>query len=454
MIIGLSQEEMERQLIEAFNDKYIMYRQSYISQNSDGSYITTKKPDHNYLLTDEIIKLHLKQEKTIGIFSNPFSSKFICLDLDMEDASEKERQYNVNNIIGSITKVGISKDYVIVVFSANKGYHIYVHFDDLVDNERIFMFYDYILFDSGLNSNVLEIRPLPTQGIKLPLGLHRKSNKKSYYVDDAFTEITDPLFVTKIKQFPSWLFRKIAMESKVDKNKTKEYRDNLKYKQMSPKGIGVLTNDEIKDIEINGMRQKSTRNLCITQLAQYYRNLGMSENEAIAKLDDWIQRQDKKFYSSSLQFCFKENRKIVKWAYKRTPSLIKSVARFGKVKLYKNETSKLSLIENKYSKLVFVAMLIHFKIYSDKDTGNFYMTYEQIMNHTGVGNRNNISKAIKDLEKLGMIEIVFHGNYKHRISNVYKMDSGSRYIDYILDINIDSKYIECYNEYASIRLNK
>ena len=447
VILSLSQEEeIVRQQMLAMKKYFITYFQGYIVQNKDGSYKTLKYPNANYKLTDEMIIKHLKLQHTVGIFSNPHSAIFMCLDLDMRDASEKERQEVVKSIISSITRVGISRDYISVVFSGLKGFHIILNFDSVVNYPIARMFYDYILYNSHLTSTLLEQRPLPRQGVKLPLGLHKKSNKVSYFVDENFNEIKDPLHITKLKQFPAWLFNKIAIESELDEQASKSYKNNLKYKQTSESGCGLLSDEEIIEIETKGMQQKSTRNECVTQLAQYYRNQGTSKEDAIIKLDKWMTWQNKDLYNSSKKFYLREHRKVVEWAYKRQPLLIKSNEKFGVIKIYKNEKSKFSKIKDINSKKVLLVMMIHGKIYGDEYTHNFYMTYDQIMKHSGITSRTVISKVIKDLESTNMIKVIFRGTYKDRIPNMYMINRGSNNLYDKLYINKDDKYMNCYTE--------
>jgi hypothetical protein len=393
------------------------------------------------------LESHLKLEKTIGLFSKPYSAKFVCFDLDMGDSSEKERRRNVNNIINNITKIGISRDYIHISFSGKKGYHIYLMLDKETYHTVIYNFYSYILVESDLTSNILEIRPLHDFGVKLPLGLHRNAKKMSYFVDENFNRIDDPLYITRIKQFPSWLFCELISDIKLEESATVELQKNLKYQQLSPNKLKMLSNKEIMDIESNGLRQKSTRNLCSTQLAMFYRNQGLDYDEALKRLNNWISCQDKQFYSSSLEFCFKENQKIIKWAYSK-PLIVSN--KILEVKIYKSEMKRVLKIPDIQIRKVFLAILIHGKIYKNKQN-KFSMTYDQIKLHSGIKSDKTISKAIKHLKEINELAISYSKGY-NKISNVYSIKMSDRIIEYIISIEDDVGYYTMYPYDLSVAL--
>jgi hypothetical protein len=443
-VITISQEEIIKQQVEAFNKLFITYRKSYISQNSDGSYNNTSKASYNFKLTDDIVKSHLKLDKTIGIFSNPYSSKFVCFDLDMGDSVESVRRKAINNIIQSLSDIGISRDYIHIVFSGSKGYHLYIFFDYIVYNIIIFNFYTYILFENKLNTNILELRPLPNLGLKIPLGIHRKAKKLSYFVDENFNEIQDPLYITKIKQFPHWMFLKIANDLDIEEKYLKEYQSNLKYKQMSPEKMSMLPTSYMIDIETNGLQNKSTRNLCSTQLALYYNSQGISEEDALQRLNDWISAQDTQFYNSSLEFCFKENKKIIAWAYKNGIRIKNDAVNTKNVTIYKSEFKRLENISDINARKVLFVLMIHGKIYSKDNPSTFYMTYNEICKQSVIKNRNSISNALKHLEDNNEIKITKMNIDKNKVLNMYELKLGSKGKMYSIDICDDKIYADYY----------
>lgn len=61
-----------------------------------------------------------------------------------------------------------------------------------------------------------------------------------------------------------------------------------------------------------------------------------------------------------------------------------------------------------------------------------FPSYENIMNNTGIKNRNTLSKALAELEEKNLIKRMYRGN-SYGKANTYKV----RYIDYSKVINSD-----------------
>jgi hypothetical protein len=94
-VVQIEKEEVVNVLVKEINKLFITNRQSYILQNADGTYVNSKSFKKS-TLTDSIIKSHLKLKHTVGIFCNPFSSNFICFDLDLADHNHNERTTKVS----------------------------------------------------------------------------------------------------------------------------------------------------------------------------------------------------------------------------------------------------------------------------------------------------------------------------------------------------------------------
>lgn len=179
-------------------------------QNSDGTYRKTERP----LTTDEILK-HLSGDHTIGIYQidDRNEVKFLCLDIDLRkevltdgspsDEQHAELQKVATNLIRAAESLGLQP---VPEFSGRRGYHLLFFFDRPVSAsaargiaERIKQCAEAIPAD-------IEVEVFPKQDhrtaygslLKLPLGVHRLSGKRSTFVSpDSWQPISNAIDVLR-----------------------------------------------------------------------------------------------------------------------------------------------------------------------------------------------------------------------------------------------------------------
>ena len=184
-IATLKPESLEDALIDKIWSLFVNRSDCYAEQLPDGSYNLIKEP-----LTKEIIKQHLRGEKTIGIYQiSPMDNtvKWALYDLDVENPTAEQLNLlrkDVAKIVEKLTaKILFSS--ILIEFSGSKGYHVWTFFDPsipaIVANKLLRNISDQA------EVRVKEVFPKQSQVsgkgfgnlVKLPLGIHQVSKKRS-----------------------------------------------------------------------------------------------------------------------------------------------------------------------------------------------------------------------------------------------------------------------------------
>lgn len=411
----MNNEEVLKLQVEAVNRLFVSERNKYILQNGDGTYTNSNVFYYNKKLYDNVIENHLTNKSTIGVFSNKLYTPFLLFDVDMFGKKESEVRKTVTLIINEIEKFGVSRDYCTVSYSGSKGYHIYLHFDNHVYVSYAKRFHAYILQKCGLDDKTVEFRGCPNFAVKLPLSINKKSGKFCYYVDNNnFKPIIDKLYITRIKQFPSWLFCDYVEDIK-DSDKFEKYtNDKLKEFEHRIESVEIQT---VKDIEKNGLKCEGTRHYYTFRIAMLYNTFGYDKHKAHQCLIDWFDRQDESMYKTKRDTCLKEISKSIDWVYKKN-------AKFGvkfnnEIKLSKEELVLVSTMKNKSTMYMLFAILIYNKQFEELNNGEFYLTYGHIMKLLNMSDRHTISSNFKYLIECGILEKIVQGN--GFISNRYRL---------------------------------
>lgn len=434
----MNNETIKKQ-IEAFNRLYILSRYPYIQQMKEG-YVYSSSLPFDSKLTDSVVKKHLEKKITIGVFSNKHYTKFITFDFDMEGYSILERQSAVNNVKKEVRKLGIDDRFTSTSISGSKGYHYTIYFNQSVYLNLAYDFYEYVVYNSGLNNKICEFRPTNTQGVKLPLSINRKTNKYCGFVDEYFNIIKDENYICDIQGFDSDIFHQEAIKLELTNEQIKQIR-KIQSVCASSK-FSLMTESDVKLLETNGLPCKGVRNYCCVQLVIYYNTIGLDKYEAEDRINKWIKNQDKDKHTTSLKSCYSENSKIVNWVYNKNITLRKSLP--DNIKICKGEMIKILDIPDTKARSVAFSMLIHSKIYKNKN-GEFSMTYKQILENSNFKNRNEVKRCIDYLEENKFITIISRNIYKK--SNKYIVNfSNTRNRNVILTVN---DYTICYNNFYS-----
>lgn len=410
-------------LTKQFNKLFITKRSKYLILTKNGEYIQANASVTSKFrkLNDYHIKRHLEGKETIGVFSGDFLTKFICFDVDFHDRDLAK--WHTYKVIDTLVEIGIPKQYIHVSTSGNKGYHVEIYFDKLIELEGCKRFFELVIKQGDIVSNdgKVEFRP-SQQGVKIPLGRNFK-NKDAFtnicwYVDTITLEpITNYNHILTIEQIDTNILTNIFESMKdltepVHINKVENgleieaEKDNidLQYKPLEIYNINVDPEQTIEaaiKLEDEGLTHKGSRHNKTFFLCRYYYYLGLTQQEAETRLYEWLLVQDRNTYTTPLEECKKDIERICQYIYDNNIGLVNTDQ---EIEISYNEMKAILIARNHNDKLIAYSMLMHSKRFSNKN-GIFYMTYDQMASSTGF-DKSTCFRRVKVLEELGIVEVI------------------------------------------------
>ena len=395
---------------------YVTYRKKFIEQyhNTEKDIITYR--ENKFPLNDSMILKHLTQQKTIGVFSGNIITSFMCFDVDIKD--EAMCKWAVDKIVDALQNIGIAGKYIHISLSGSKGYHIEIFFDEPVYNSDIHKIYLMILNATDLlniDYGEVELRPCLTKtgktlGVKLPLGVNLKTNNICWFCDydKGLKPIKDYNYVLSIETMPKEILLDILekeedilvtpeqqykIEAITEKHKPlPEYKNNVDEK---------YTVEQVENVITNGLQIAGSRHNALFNIIKYYKHLGVSEEDNKEWVTEWMNQQDKTTYSTKWDAVLLDIAEIIDYVYTNNCSfVIKNL----NIDVSMEEIMEIIKIKGKNNQLVLYSLLVHSKRYSVK-SGQFYMSYNQMTQVTGIKSRTTLVKVIKQLEELELITV-------------------------------------------------
>lgn len=415
---------------QAINDLYIMQRKKYLMQVKKTITITANKTITNKNggqfkpppLNDSLINEHLLGKASYGVFST-YQTKFIVFDFDFEDDFQLCKWYYYR-VRYALLELGIAEQYIYAILSGGKGIHLTLYFDNPIPISNAKLIYSNALQVANLQemSSQIEYRPTNKQGVKLPLGKHYKTGKKTCFVNTLnVDEVLPDETILNIHKIPIHVIDKIldiepSLYDSMDDEQIQQVAQSELYDNMNELDIYKLGQDEqytasyYNDLYTNGLKARNTRHKITLILAIYFKSYyEMSRDEVFNRLKEWLDRQDKTLYSSSYEVAVADTSQIVKDVFDKDYSL---TIQQTDIHISVNELRVILTarsMNNKYftskQKLVLFALLLHSKRYTNENNKIFYMTYEQMTNVTGVTNRRSLQPIINQFEDAGLITI-------------------------------------------------
>lgn len=414
-----------KELANTLSTLYISTRKKFIMQNAERKGYTTFK----FNLHDDRLIEHVQGSRTYGVFSGSLYTKFITFDIDMN----KESEEIAKRLIEVLTKdFNIPTESILTSFSGNKGIHVDILFDGMVENTTAKSFYNKVLAKLQLTTTQVEYRPTQGQGVKLPLGIHRVTNNRCYLLDNKTLKMVNDNHIYLVKQMDTAKFKK---EHTVDdKTKTTLFTKEEVFDINTKIELTALADDlskirldggetsamkECKEMLIRGtILRPRTRHKSTIQLLSYVINvLGHDEETAVeivkniirnsvTSLDNLVDKE------TTMKFALKEVERLVKYA---TSYTVTGEYYNSEFEITKKELTALLKTRHKVQRQLAYTMLLHSKKYSNNKTGEFYMTYETMNDYGNKGNRSSLLPTIKKLEKLGLVTKLKEGK---KISNM------------------------------------
>lgn len=476
----MNTKEFENKLVSKINELYITNRQSYLVMRKfitkeDGKIIETgkysnyhKAQDNFKPLNDSHIKSHLRGKYTIGVFSGDYLSKFLCFDLDILDKSKLKWTYHL--LFETLIEIGIPSNHIHVASSGNKGLHVNLFIENGTKLTNLITLFLYTMskIEEKLSNDVhfaihkgegyyaefdfgkIEFRPTSSQGVKIELGKNyfnpNNDTNKCDFLDNETLEKLGNTYILDIEPISKNEFINImdtindidyVQENEIHNEITEiksalQESSSMKINKDEPETI-----ESIKNLLINGLYMEGTRHNSSLKIAKYFRYMGLELDDCIKQLQEWMKRQNKKYYSSSLEFSLTECDRISRIVYEKEYSLFGNVQN---IQIYKSEVSKILEIKNKNDKLLLYSMLIHSKRYSTIN-GIFFMTYAQMEEMCGL-KINGAMATLQRLEESGYVEVVSRNirreNGAYRKPNKYKLLLNVEEDEVVLEIDNSS----------------
>ncbi|MCC9117504.1 hypothetical protein LOY18_12000 [Staphylococcus capitis] len=410
-------------LVQALEKLFISSKQARIEQQADGSYYTKR----NGLAREHLLN-HIVGTQTVGIFSGKTFSKYICFDVDTGKESIAQARNDVR-VLRSVlcNDFNIPYDYIPVAYSGNKGYHVYLFFDNVICVDYLHAFYREVLDRAGYSTSEIEFRPTAKLGVKLPLGIHRVTGKRCNFVDP-----TTPRFKQKDKEF-IYEIKQLNAKSFEDTHKLKDLYD-IKLEETYHQLYRFLYDDEAlifnsvlrtldfteyqiehaqQDI-INMLQNKrliypDTRNKYTLLLATFLKAQG-HEIPYTEKVINEIMLNSKRNYrglvQSSESHIKQETQKIVKYVFNHNITLSSNNK---EVALYGDEIRDILALKDMKLMKLYTSMLVHAKRHTPLGADSFYMPYSTMQNYGNTSQRNTLRRYIGKLEELGRVKVVKRG---------------------------------------------
>lgn len=431
--------------IAQMNKLYITYRKQHLEQTGSGakaSYITQK-----FFLTDKRIREHLEGSKTIGLkLGQQGLTKFITFDVDFEDNPDKAIRVTEHLVEHISQTYGISTKDIHVNFSGSKGYHISLFFGAVgkkVDSEKdtekeviqdvaLKKWYEEILRDTGYRPDEVEFRATSGQGLKLPLGIHRKTNQFMHYMKYEPQMIEGyrliPLskeesfkYFNSIQQIDLESFIELVLDEldtvaggqasftepqayQTEQLLSEIYTGGKSVNEMIEETVTVLTN--------NRLTYPSTRHRMTLYMAIFLKEQGNSKTDTVSYINSVLlstydnpETRGLISKDTSREYMLSESERITRLTYERDYHF---TTRRKDVTVTEEEILEILSIKKWHLKKLALSYLIHSKRYAD-ESGEFYMAYS-VMTRMGNGkNRTRLLDYVLELEKMKKIIVISRG---------------------------------------------
>lgn len=418
---------MQKEIINKISELFIITRYKYLIlfDNKDIKKVkyqtfNTYESKNVKKLSDYTVKRHLEGKATLGVFGTKTHTKFLTFDVDVKD--KDYAKWTVYRLVNTLTELGIPQDKIYISSSGNKGYHVDLYFKQPIKNQIVKELFDLVLNKAELTKvdfGQVEYRPNGnSQGVKIPLGINFKNSNKNtnvcWYVDyeKGLKPIKNPVYILNIEQLDAEIIYNLMEKEKdvlPDEEEVEEVEEtqgyiDTKYTPLPSYKQNIdekETIESIKNLLNNGLTQTGMRHNSLLKLAKYFRHKGFTEDESKEMIINWMEQQDKKFYTTKWVEVLKDITDIIQYTYEKEISL---TVQNRNLEVTYEEMKQVMTLKSKNEKLLAYCLLIHSKRYS-LENGVFYMSYDQMAKASGLGWRT-ATRIISSLEENEIITIV------------------------------------------------
>ncbi|MFY0517838.1 TOTE conflict system archaeo-eukaryotic primase domain-containing protein [Lysinibacillus sp. UGB7] len=393
-------------------------------------------------LNDLLLLQHLRGESSYGVFST-LQTKFLVFDFDFEEDILHCKWYYYK-VYYALKDAGIPEENIYTFYSGNKGLHLTIYFDNPIPTKDALLLYYTVLEDADSlhMCKKIEFRPTSKQGVKLPLGFHTKTRNKVCFLENLnlknklpdetilqINKLCSSIFDSVINQIKERItYSDVAIED--------DTKDILSNNHISSETASTnhLRMDPAyyNDIWQNGLKVVGTRHDMTLMLLLYFKTIQqMDKDEAKDAIFEWLARQDKSKYHSSILEVRKDTEALIDYVYDNDKRLYyreKSVT-LSKEEAYHILTAR--RVDNSSftlkQKKVLLALYLQSKFFTNEENRIFYMTYKQIGDSIGYKNTKSLSKLFCDFVEAHYLLIhrrdTKQANTYQKLPNLYEVPS-------------------------------
>ncbi len=350
-----------------------------------------------------MIANHLKGTYTYGIFNGGYTNKFITFDVDCKDAmTAKWTTYKLVNVLTEEFSIFLRDVHVSI--SGGKGYHVDLFFDKPIALAAAQTFYAQVINEVGaIDNGKIEFRPTFTQGVKLPLGIHRKTGRRCWYCDPITLE---PLEEGASFEYLAQIEPMEPPDIDLTQEQAQEFNEIVEKTDIT---VNVADREAglkraVKVLEAGQLLESNTRHKVTFDLARFCNEQGIDEGEAIEMIMGVLLNTPRDYFSegSTPDYWRKEAERLVQFSYERNYTLGNADL---SVTVYKSEILAVLSCGTFRTKQMLYAMLVTSKRYGR----SFYLARSTAMKMIGTNSRDTANRTIKKLVEGGYVEHVRKG---------------------------------------------
>ncbi|CAH7209810.1 Reverse transcriptase domain-containing protein [Vibrio chagasii] len=278
----MSQEQIE-DFSNTLHDLFVMNPTRYASQQSNGGYKTI-----NQNLTPAVIKQMLNLGESLLTYQECQGfMRWVCLDFDIKKGFDSDSDSNQNQLISTIQDAARKLDSYQIPYltecSGNRGFHLWVIFDNEIDKQTAFSFINKIKTSLNKIPDSVGIDLFPKTsiynpkakgiglGVKLPLSKHKKSDKHSFFISKieniSFDKKNWPKSITS-----SFLMDQIEILKSYkpfDSELIKAAFDSNEKSKLNIKTVNINTT---VDYELDDLLHELSKCYCVASILKNYRS--------------------------------------------------------------------------------------------------------------------------------------------------------------------------------------
>lgn len=413
----MDREVTVNKLIKQMDTLFITYRRQYLKQvktESGSTFITMT----GMVLAPWQIEEHLVHGNTIGVkLGKGGLTKFFTFDVDIMD--ETDRRLTTLSLVNKLRNYyGIPLKDIHVWYSGLKGYHVDLYFDNVISEKELEPFYYEVLHELRETPKRIERRPTTGMGVKLPLGVHLTTGNSCYYVDNQTLEpLSEDYFLNIVPQSLEEFKENIldGVEEKYSSITIKKIHTQTNNTEFQANGKGKeIQHNVINILNAGHLLKSNSRNDFTFNASRVLKNQGHTSEDAfdiiIKVLENTFNNVETRGYLDSkwtMSTLASETKRVVQLVYEKDYGMS---LKAKEITFHQQEMDKIMNIKVRHLRKLLFSLVRVSKMYA-KDNGEFFVTHEQLGEMGNDKNAGRSIKNIRELERMGFIEIVQSGHY-------------------------------------------